>query len=433
MAKGSIRKKGDMYYYRFYVKDEVTGKNKQIERTGTTSKRETEALMRKAIEDYEATKIVSKVGNTTIGDLLDRWVEESLKPSNLSNGTVDTYQGTVDRIKKHPLTQRKLQTVTPEHLQRYVDELCYGYTKPDGSVVPPKAKGYLRAFSAVLQGAFKFAVFPARLLNFNPMQYVAFHFPQAEVDLFSGEEEVEMSAIISYEKFREFEDYLRERNRPALLPIQIAYYTGLRIGEVCGLMWQDINLDEQYLTVRRSVKCNTRRKATEIDTAKRKKTRTVDFCDTLAAILRKAKLEQTTHKLEYGPLYNTNYYQTVKVKSRTYHDYYSLPCSQEAPTDYKPIAFVCLRPDGTLEKPSTLSDVCSKARKRLDGLDGFHFHLFRHTYTTNMLDSGATPKDVQEALGHSDISTTMNNYAHSNRGRRRTASRNLDKTVSGLS
>ncbi|MEM1486290.1 tyrosine-type recombinase/integrase [Oscillospiraceae bacterium PP1C4] len=40
---------------------------------------------------------------------------------------------------------------------------------------------------------------------------------------------------------------------PALLPIQIAYYTELRLGEVCGLTWQDIDLEEQYLTVRRSI------------------------------------------------------------------------------------------------------------------------------------------------------------------------------------
>lgn len=38
-----------------------------------------------------------------------------------------------------------------------------------------------------------------------------------------------------------------------MIPIQIAYFTGLRLGEVCGLTWQDINLEEQYLTVRRSI------------------------------------------------------------------------------------------------------------------------------------------------------------------------------------
>ena len=44
----------------------------------------------------------------------------------------------------------------------------------------------------------------------------------------------------------------------AILPVQIAYFTGLRLGEVAGLTWQDINLEEQYLTVRRSIRYNAR-------------------------------------------------------------------------------------------------------------------------------------------------------------------------------
>ena len=52
------------------------------------------------------------------------------------------------------------------------------------------------------------------------------------------------------------EDFLKKKDNPALLPMQIAYYTGLRIGEACALTWQDINLDGQYLTVRRSMRYN---------------------------------------------------------------------------------------------------------------------------------------------------------------------------------
>ena len=48
---------------------------------------------------------------------------------------------------------------------------------------------------------------------------------------------------ISYEQYLQLEDFLKKKDNPALLPIQIAYYTGLRIGEVCGLTWQDINLE----------------------------------------------------------------------------------------------------------------------------------------------------------------------------------------------
>ena len=98
MAKGSVRKKGKKWYARFYIEDE-SGRKVQKEFVGTESKSETEALLRKAIADYEEKKFVAKSENITVGMLLDLWVEEELKPGNLSNGTVMSYQGTVNRYK----------------------------------------------------------------------------------------------------------------------------------------------------------------------------------------------------------------------------------------------------------------------------------------------------------------------------------------------
>lgn len=73
-------------------------------------------------------------------------------------------------------------------------------------------------------------------------------------------------------------------------------------------------------------------------------------------------------------------------------------------------------------KPGTLSN---------GGLEDFHFHVLRHTYTSNLLSNGAAPKDVQELLGHADVSTTMNVYAHATREAKRTSARLLDKAVGG--
>lgn len=294
MAKGSVRKKGKKWYGRFYIEDE-SGRKIQKEFAGTESKAETEAMLRKAMEDYEEKKFVAKSENATVGMLLDMWVEEELKPGNLSNGTVMAYQGTVNRIKQHPIGNRKLKTVTADHLQAYMDFLSFGGTNPDGTTAKALSKGYLRLFSAVLQGAFRFAVFPKRLISFNPMQYVVWRGKKEDYDLFSDEDgETTSTPTLSHEQYLKLEKFLKKKDNPALLPIQIAYYTGLRIGEVCGLTWQDINLDKQYLTVRRSIRYNGARHKTEIGATKRKKVRTVDFCDTLAAILRAAKTAFST-------------------------------------------------------------------------------------------------------------------------------------------
>jgi len=425
MAKGSVRKKGNKWYYRFYVENE-SGKQVQKEFAGTESKSETEALLRKAMEDYEAKKFVAKSENVTVGQLLDQWMEEEVKPGSLSNGTVTKYQEVVNRIKQYPIGDRKLRSATPEHLQAFFDLLSFGGVNPDGTEAKAYSLGYLRMFSAVLQGAFRFAVFPKHLLTFNPMQFVKIRQRQEDPELFSLDDEVGTGLpTISHGQYKLLTDHLKRKDNPALLPIQIAYYTGLRVGEVCGLTWQDIDLKEQTITVQRSMRYNGVRHKMELGTTKRGKVRTVDFCDTLAGILKAAKAEQNRNRLKYGPFYHRNYYKKVQEKSRSYYELYSLPQSEEAPEGYKEIFFVCLRPDGTYESARLVSEVCRAAQK-ISGLESFHFHQLRHTFTSNLLSNGAAPKDVQELLGHSDVSTTMNVYAHATRESKRSSARLLD-------
>ena len=429
MAKGSVRKKGKKWYYRFYVEDE-SGNLVQKEYVGTESKSETEALLRKAMEDYEAKKFVARSENVTVGGLLDMWVEEELKPGSLANGTVSLYQSTIERIKQYPIGDRKLKTVTPEHLQTFFDLLAFGGKKPDGSEAKPLASNSIRPYSAVMQAAFRFAVFPKRLLTFNPMQYIKIRHKQETYELFNEDNEDGLTVpTISYEQFKALTDYLKKKENPALLPVQIAYYTGLRIGEVCALTWQDIDLGEQTITVRRSMRYNEIRHKTEVGTTKRSKIRTVDFCDTLAAILKAAKTEQHKNRFKYGELYSLNYYKQVQEKGRSYYELYNLQRSEEVPEDYREIDLVCLRPDGCYESSSTVGIACRTASKRIPGLEGFHFHQLRHTFTSNLLSNGAAPKDVQELLGHADVSTTMNIYAHSTREAKRSSARLLDKVV----
>ena len=70
-----------------------------------------------------------------------------------------------------------------------------------------------------------------------------------------------------------------------------------------------------------------------------------------------------------------------------------------------------------------ISDVAQYARYTME---------IERTYTSNLLSGGAATKDVQELLGHSDVSTTMNVYAHSKREDKRTSARLLDKIASGV-
>ena len=140
---------------------------------------------------------------------------------------------------------------------------------------------------------------------------------------------------------------------------------------------------EQTITVRRSMRYNGTRHKTEVSTTKRGKIRTVDFCDTLAAILKAAKTEQHKNRFKYGELYSLNYYKQVQEKSRSYYELYSLQRMEEVPENYREIDFVCLRPDGCFESSSTVSIACRTASKKIPGLEGFHFHHLRASIFIN--------------------------------------------------
>ncbi len=329
-----------------------------------------------------------------------------------------------------PCKQTETQNGYFGHLQQFMDLLSFGGTVED-FVSKGYSIDYIWSYSAVLQQSFRFAVFPKQYITFNPMQYVVMRHKKDNMDLFAEETDTETGKVkpISYEQYQKLTAQLGKRSKDAILPIQIAYFTGLRLGEVAGLTWQDINLGEQYLTVRRSVRYNGATHKHEIGSTKRKKVRTVDFGNALADILKKARKQQLKNRMQYGELYHRNFYREVTEKNRVHYEYYNLPMPEDAPEDYTEISFVCLRGDGCLELPATVETACRTAARKVPELEGFHFHTLRHTYTTNLLSNGAQPKDVQELLGHSDVSTTMNVYAHATREAKRDSAKLLDKVV----
>ena len=96
---------------------------------------------------------------------------------------------------------------------------------------------------------------------------------------------------ISHEDYETAYQYLEKKNPPAILPIQIAY-AGLRIGETCGLTWQDINLEEQCLTIKTQYPLRRHETQKYYRTNETEKVRIVDFGDTLTEILKAARKEQ---------------------------------------------------------------------------------------------------------------------------------------------
>lgn len=158
--------------------------------------------------------------------------------------------------------------------------------------------------------------------------------------------------------------------------ILLSLYTGLRIGEICGLKWSDTNLDKSILTVRRTVQRISKSHGTElhIDTPK----------------------SHSSQRSVPIPAFITELLKTIK----------------SAPENY------LLSGNTTVIEPRTLQRRFKSVLKKV-GLPSINYHSLRHMFATNCIRLGFDVKTLSEILGHSSVETTLNRYIHSSMERKK--------------
>jgi integrase len=427
---GSVRKKGKQWYYRFRVQDS-DGNWKLHEFKGGKTKAETQLLLNQAIIDYKDHNAIFNPGSITISELCYLWYDSEIENSDLTTNGKKNYKNTVKNIATSDFGKLQLKNVTCEDIQHYVDTLYFGKYDDDGKLIQKAyATSTMRKFFLVLNNIFKYAVYPKHFLRENLMQYVKKRKKKKEVSLFGDDQGTKVPTITN-DEYLKIIDYLEsdEHNSFFALPIQIAYYTGMRAGEVCGLTWDDIDFDSNCIYVRRSMYYDVDNKCWELKVPKSGKPRTIDFGPTLASILKRAHTEQLKERFHYGKLYQLHFYHLNDIKGKSHCQIYTrfeengienksrfchgIPYEDADDTvTLNPVSFVCTKPGGELLTTQTLKWLNKLIQKNLPDISHFHFHCLRHTYATTLVANGANIKDVQALLGHSDIKITLDTYSH---------------------
>lgn len=430
LQTGSVRQKGSQWYYRFRIR-EKDGTWKEHEFKGGKTKAETNFMLKQALEEYRKDGSVFYAGTLTVGQLADMWYEAEIANSDLTTNGKYGYKNTINNIHNNPFSEIQLTDLQIEDIQEYVDGLYFGFYDEDGNqIAKPYATATMRKFFLVLNNMFKFAVYPKKLLRENLMQYVKKRKITKENSLFGENTDNEIQTI-THGEYTQIIKYLSsiEEYSYLALPIQIAYHTGMRAGEVCGLTWDDIDLDNQVLYVRRSMYYDKDLKTWELKVPKNGKARAIDFGDSLASILMMAKHNQEKQKKMYEDLYQNHFYHAKEIRGKShcqiYTDYNKAYIKNSTrfchgihvddfdnPKSLNPISFVCTKPDGELLTTQTLKWCNKVVQKNLPDISHFHFHCLRHTYASTLVLNGANVKDVQALLGHSDIKITLNTYSH---------------------
>jgi len=180
--------------------------------------------------------------------------------------------------------------------------------------------------------------------------------------------------ILTEEEQMKFEDYLIKSDEPVNIGMLIALYTGLRIGEICALKWDDIDIEKKQLRVK-----HTMIRIKNLDENSKAKTKVI--IDEPKTITSKRVI----------PLPPTIINKISKLSR-------------------EPGKYVLSNTEAYLE-PRNCYNQFKKILKALN-MPNYCFHTLRHTFATKCIELGFDPKALSEILGHSDIKITLALYVH---------------------
>lgn len=359
MAKVSTRKRGDRWQY-YFEGAKVNGKRKQIVRSGFKTKKEAYAEGVKALAEYEGagSTVGNAAKNMSVNDYLDQWIRLYVD-SNLRLSTKKNYVNTINKQVRPRIGGYRLSAVTPAVVQEMLNDL-----QSEG-----KSMSYITLVRVIMRAAFGYAVRPMGYIKENPVSYAKTP---------KGSAKPRTRRVLSRE---EVETILERFDGTGFrLPVLIAYHAGLRIGEVYGLTWDNIDLEAGVIRVEKQLK-QYKRKWYFSEPKNDASIRTVRIGKTLVSALSAEYEKQQRERAELG-----EYYQDTRnlVNAKSGGGFYS---------------------------PNSFSYASRIIRFEL-GIGDFDFHCLRHTHATMLIEAGANIKDVSLRLGHSRVETTLQVYAH---------------------
>ncbi len=319
-------------------------------------KKELTDKLHQNIERYQDVELTED-SRMTLGEWLDRWLTE-YKEGTIRHGTLQGYRSVIETQIKPSLGNKQVSLVTAQDVQKFYKKL-----KENGRVREHPQMGTqlsdttVNRVHAILHQAMEDAVH-AHVIARNPTIGAtvpkACHAPKR---VLTDEELDTFLAVVQADEV--WSDFF-----------YVELTTGLRRGEICGLMWQDFRPREGTLQVRRTL--HNRNLGVDMlgKTKTRSGERTIILPDSTAELLRRRKETAITQWIFPDPIRP------------------ELPLSPHS-------AYIHLKK--ALEKA---------------GLPDIRFHDLRHTFATHAIAGGVDAKTLSGILGHTNASFTLDTYTH---------------------
>ena len=297
-----------------------------------------------------------RTARITVSQLFEDWlffIQPEIKES-----TYARYRFYVTKHILPELGRKRLDSLTGEELDRFARrKLQCGSLNGSHGLAPKTVNSILSVIRLALAfGAERNLPVPMRLQIRNVRQ------PSPHIQILTAEEQKTLEAA------------LLSRMNPRRLGILLTLYTGLRIGEICGLQWGDIRLEEGILTVRRTVM--------------RIQTNDPEASAKTVLLVTRPKTDCSLRTIPI-PGFITELLKPYR----------------KAPEVFLASGTRCAA------EPRCLYASYKRILASV-GLERYNYHALRHTFATRCIEQHFDPKRLSEILGHADVGITLRLYVH---------------------
>ena len=368
--RGSIRQRGkNSWQIQIYTGPGPDGKPRRHLETVRGRKGDAQRHLTELLSSLDK-GIYTPPGKLTVADLLNQWLQGYVR-TNCSIRTIESYQAIIEKRLIPALGHHQLRHLNQQMIQAYYSEAC---EKLSSRTVHHQHR--------VLSQALKYGVRQG-YLGRNPCDLVDPPSPQGKSMRTLTQSEV-IDLLISAQ-----DNYYYP-------VIYMAVSSGLRRAELLGLRWRDIDIASRLISVNQTLYKS--HGICQFNLPKTKRSgRTVAMTSKLAEFLGEYRLEREQLYHQLG--------KTITLDNLVFSN-----------VEGKPI------------DPGVLSHSFAKMVKRA-GLENARFHDLRHTFASLMLQHGAKPKVISEALGHASVAFTMDIYSHIIEGMQSEAMALLDEVL----
>ncbi len=317
--------------------------------------REAKAKKTKALASLLSTPRVKTTASVTFGELAGQWLSDVR--ITVKESTFTRYHRVVTKYLIPQFQDQSLKNIDPAYLAGITERLmCSGGAS--GRALSAKT---VTDILSVLKSILKYAEendYPTP--NWHRLKYPPRE--RGKAKSFSPESRQAIAYAIS------------RSEDPTCLGVCFAYYTGVRIGELCGLQWGDIDFGQHTVTIQRTVE-----RIANLDPAAAAKTKIVITKPKTNASIRTIPLPD--HLLHFIQRFR------------------------------KPAEVYLLTGTKKYTEPSQFYLRYQKFLKE-NHIPPHSFHTLRHTFATRCVENGFDVKTLSEILGHNSVTTTLSAYVH---------------------